>query len=342
LKRFAPVAVLFLLAPFVGELLLGATPVSRLGGLLPLSAVYGGGAVLIRELVRRRRTGWVGIALLGAAYAIVEEGFAVQSFFNPMLFRAGELGGRALGVNWVWTEWTIGYHVVWSVGIPILLAELLFPARRNESWLPVRGTVGIGLLYAAGVFAVAAIFRKVVTPDFHTPTTLMAGAVLASTVLIAGGLWRRREERDPDTYWQPGRVPAAWLLALTSMVGAVLWFGLLGIPSWLRDRPVVVVPMLLAVAMLFALAALVGRWRTRAKWTDVKWLALASGALAVNAAFGFFFVTAGNAVDHIGQGFVSVFACVMLLWFAAHVRRRVRNEGAVAWQPHTELSSPQT
>src|SRR5262245_9303125 len=75
--------------------------------------------------------------------------------------------------------------------------------------------------------AVAAIFRKVVTPDFHTPTTLMAGAVFAATVLTARGLSRRRAERDPDAHQQPGPVPAASLLVLTSMVGAVLWFALL-------------------------------------------------------------------------------------------------------------------
>lgn len=74
MRRYAPVLVLFILSPLIAEFLFGATPVSNLPALLPSLAVYGGGAVLIRELARRRGSGWGRIALLGAAYAIVERG----------------------------------------------------------------------------------------------------------------------------------------------------------------------------------------------------------------------------------------------------------------------------
>jgi hypothetical protein len=91
MRRIMPLLVLFVLAPLVAEVLLGAT-LSCIGGLLPVSLLYGGGAVLIRELARRRG-GWGSIALLGAAYGIVEEGLAIQSLFNPNLFNAGMSGG---------------------------------------------------------------------------------------------------------------------------------------------------------------------------------------------------------------------------------------------------------
>ena len=58
---------------------LGATPASNLRALLIEAPLYGGGVVLIRELVRRRGGGWGRVALLGAAYAIVEEGLAILS-----------------------------------------------------------------------------------------------------------------------------------------------------------------------------------------------------------------------------------------------------------------------
>src|SRR5262245_36272156 len=92
MRRFIPVLVLAVLATVVGEVLFGATTLSRLGGLLVVTPLYGGGAVLIRELARRRGPGWGRIVLLGAAYAIVEEGLAIQSMFNPDLFNAGILG----------------------------------------------------------------------------------------------------------------------------------------------------------------------------------------------------------------------------------------------------------
>ena len=169
MRRYVPVLVLLILSPFIAEVLFGATPISNLGGLLPGIAVYGGGAVLIRELARRRGPGWSRVALLGAAYAIIEEGLALQSMFNPDLFNAAGYGGRALGVNWVWSEWTLGYHIVWSIIIPILLAELLFPARRTEPWLGRVGVAVAGVVYALGVLAYGAIFRFAIAPGFRSP-----------------------------------------------------------------------------------------------------------------------------------------------------------------------------
>jgi hypothetical protein len=52
-KRHAPVWMLLLLAPLIGEVLFGSTPLSRLPLLLPQIGLYGGAAVLIREFVVR-------------------------------------------------------------------------------------------------------------------------------------------------------------------------------------------------------------------------------------------------------------------------------------------------
>src|SRR5215213_2294641 len=103
------------LAPAVAEVLFGATPITNPGAMLPDVAVYGCGALLIREVARRRGLGWSSILVLGVAFGIVEEGLALESLFNPSLFNAGDLGGRALGINWVWAQWTLGYHTVWSI-----------------------------------------------------------------------------------------------------------------------------------------------------------------------------------------------------------------------------------
>ena len=70
-------------APLVAEFLLGNLPVKLLPALIVLAPMYGGGALLIREAVRRTGRGWPSILLLGMAYAIFEEAFydavAVQS-----------------------------------------------------------------------------------------------------------------------------------------------------------------------------------------------------------------------------------------------------------------------
>jgi len=246
----------------------------------------------------------------------------VQSLFNPALFHAAEIGGRAFGVNWVWTEWAIGYHMVWSVGIPIVLTEMLFPDVRDVPWLGGRGVFAMGLLYCVGVAVIAAIFRRIVTPDFHAPVASMAGAALACAALIAAALLRRPDLRGADDRGQPGRVPAAWLLLPMSVTGGALWFRLLALPDSIRHGRLAIVAIVLAAAALALLFRAIGTWMRRDGWTDVETLALTSGSMAVSAAFGLFEVTAGNRVDQIGQGGISAIACVLLVWLAAHLRRR--------------------
>jgi len=83
LRRLLPVFSLWLLAPLVAEYLLGSLPVSLITILPLMAAMYGSAALLIREAARRSGGGWMTIALLGAAYGFVEEGFVTQSLFNP-------------------------------------------------------------------------------------------------------------------------------------------------------------------------------------------------------------------------------------------------------------------
>ena len=77
--RAAPIMTLFLLPAIIAELLYGSTPITNLTPLVPEILVYGSAALLIRELVRRRGTGWLGIVLLGIAFAVAEECVIVQT-----------------------------------------------------------------------------------------------------------------------------------------------------------------------------------------------------------------------------------------------------------------------
>jgi hypothetical protein len=323
MRRYAPVLVLFVLSPLVAEVLFGATTLSRIGGLLPTSLLYGGGAVLIRELARRRGDGWGRIALLGAAYAIVEEGLAIQSMFNPNLFNAGILGGRALGVNWVWSEWAIGYHVVWSILIPILLAELLFPTRRAEPWLGRAGVAGAGIVYVLGALAIGAIFHFVITPDFRIPIVPNVAAALLAAGLVALALGWPAAPSVPPTPAVMRDAPSPWLVGLVVAVAALAWFVLLGLPQVLRDGALVLAPMLAELTLVAGVVALLRRWSAPGRrWTDLHWLALACGLMLVSMLVGFFFVTADNPVDQAGQGIASLAAIALLALFARRLQQR--------------------
>src|SRR5699024_11345040 len=75
--RLLPPFVLLVLSPFVGEFLLGniePVPSSWLASLLPLVLLYGGGALVIREMTRRLGRGYPTMALFAVGYALLEEG----------------------------------------------------------------------------------------------------------------------------------------------------------------------------------------------------------------------------------------------------------------------------
>lgn len=114
--------------------------------------LYGSGVLVCRELMVRWKTGWSGLLLLGAAYAIVEEGFTVKTFFDPTLTMLGPLAwyGRWAGVNWVWAVWLMVFHAAFSIAFPIFLVEWRWPAIRGQALLTKR-QFGLALALLAGV-----------------------------------------------------------------------------------------------------------------------------------------------------------------------------------------------
>src|SRR6476619_5392887 len=158
LRRVAPAATLFLLAPIIGEVLFGAIPLSRLPfGLLGVLGLYGGGAILVRETVRRRRLGAVWLVLLGLAYGLIEEGLVVQSLFDQHYRGLDFLGyyGHWLGVSCVWLEFIVPYHAVFSIAIPIVITELFFPEQRDAAWVSARGLLGVALVFISNALLLA-------------------------------------------------------------------------------------------------------------------------------------------------------------------------------------------
>jgi hypothetical protein len=81
-KKISAVVTLLVVAPLVAEYLLGDLPLKLLPVMIIMAPMYGGGAVLIREVARRTGRGWPMMLLLGVAYMLIEEGLVGQSLFN--------------------------------------------------------------------------------------------------------------------------------------------------------------------------------------------------------------------------------------------------------------------
>ena len=77
---------LYLLAPIIAEMLTGSTPPlgwNNVGGVILTTGLYGSGALLARELVRRRGLSWGSLALLGAAMVCWKRGWPFRVGSTP-------------------------------------------------------------------------------------------------------------------------------------------------------------------------------------------------------------------------------------------------------------------
>lgn len=267
-----PILTLLLLAPSLGELLSGSSPPSEYFpfGWLFQAALYGTGALMVRDLARRWGKGWPSIILLGAAYGIYEEGIAVRSFFDPTWGDLGLLAtyGRWLGVNWVWAEWLTIYHAVVSITIPILLVELLFPRHRSDPWLGKPGWAACAVLFLAYV-AFGPLLKM------RAPVLGLLGCVVMIGLL--GWLAYRWPIHDDTCINRARSFRPGWFIGLgfLGMLGEFLIF--MALPSTSLPPPVTLLGGI-GLCLLVASAARVMGGRS---WTERHRWALAFGALLV-------------------------------------------------------------
>ncbi|MCD4684863.1 MAG: hypothetical protein K8S97_02870 [Anaerolineae bacterium] len=225
---------LMILATLCGEMLSGSMPplefIINPLGVVFLMMLYGSGAVLIREFVRRWDKGWPSILMLGIAYGIYEEGLVVRSFFDPTWQDLDILAeyGRWIGVNWIWSINLTWFHAVVSIAIPIALTELMYPSLKNELWVARRGLKIHGTLFGL-MLPIGVAFEMVAPPLAY------AGCAL----LIVWLVWRARRwpDRTPKT--------AQYTVARQRSIGWLGFLGMVGLLFTLWILPAGNVPPLL-------------------------------------------------------------------------------------------------
>ncbi len=145
LRRLAnPVLAILVLAPFLGEVLSTSTP--PLDFVLPwnlvlFAALYGSGALVCRELMRRYHLGLPGLCLLAAAYAVYEEALIVHSWFDNRYQAKSGVGAysRVWHTNLLLATHLTVFHMAVSICSSVLLVERLFPTYRDRAWAGRRG-----------------------------------------------------------------------------------------------------------------------------------------------------------------------------------------------------------
>ncbi|MGZ0150193.1 hypothetical protein ACXJJ3_24240 [Kribbella sp. WER1] len=313
MKRWA--LALFFLAPFVGEYLLGNQPIGKLGSIFLFAPMYGGGAVLIREVARRHGLGWTGIVLMALAYGLLEEGPIDQMLFNPAYVGLDSFDGMAvipgLGISLTLLQGTVTLHTIWSICVPIALIEACAP---SGPWLRRGGLITVAAIFVVGSTLLAVMqavgFHFVASPAEFAVSAVVIGGLVA----LAFALGRRTPRRTD------GDVPRPLAVGLTAFaLTSVYWLESIVFPDaneWISAAWWFV--------LFGAATAIALRWARRRTWTPRHTLALATGALLTYAWAGF---SQARELDHPSFLGNTVFALVAVV-LAVVVRRRLGSQTA--------------
>jgi len=298
-SRIAPALLMMVLPPFFTEWLQGGTRLSAIIGFPPIVVmeivVWGGGALMLRALARKLGLGWGSLILFGLAIAMAEEFVIQQTSFAPLVIKLkGVEWARAGGINYVYALWALVYEAVWVVLMPTLVAEMVFPDRKRETWLRPVGLIIVGLLFPIGsAMAWFGWTRIARVRTFHLPIydptpgeLLGALAVIAALFLWAIKFPPRRAVSAPP--------PSPVLLGISGAIWSTLWFMLVVLAFGLMPQlPAPAVFVAFLVLILVVLACMM-RWGADAAWTESHSFGLVFGTLggAMLATFGGFI---GNA-----------------------------------------------
>jgi hypothetical protein len=267
-RKISAVITLFFVAPLVAEYLLGDLPLKLLPVVIVLAPMYGGGAVLIRDVARRAGRGWPTMLVLALAYMLIEEGLVTQSLFNHdylkmQMHLLDPAYLPALGIGAWWTLLMINLHVFWSMGVSIALVEALYPAEADAPWMGVVGDAVLGVLFVVGAVANFGIGLKQ-NHFVASHAQLLSVAVLCVLVAVCAYLLPRGGRGIMS-----GAVPSAWV---SGVMALVFGLGLISTPP--RWGWGAVGAMLAIDAIFLGLVWILSR---RAAWGSLHILSLAAG-----------------------------------------------------------------
>ncbi|MFD0023671.1 hypothetical protein [Streptomyces sp. NPDC058382] len=321
--RFRSAIGLFLLAPLIGEFLLGNQPVTALPSVFLLAPLYGGGALLVREAARRAGRGWPTMILLGAAYALIEEGPVDQMLWNPHYggfdLGAAYAGGRVplLDTSVQLLQDVLTMHTVWSICVPIALVEAFAgDGDRTRPWLGLPGLWATAVVFVAGSGFLA--LAQAESEDFvATPAQFTVAGLVIAALITAAFLCRRRGER-PGTGPRP---PAPWVVGALSFAATSGYWG----REYLPDGVPAAVPVLGWVVLLAAVLVPCVRWARGEGWSGAHRLGLAGGALLTYAWVGFEqsrYLDVSRSTGIVGSAVFAAGALVLLTAAARSGARR--------------------
>ncbi len=255
-------------------------PLALLAGMLVFGPLYGGPAVLLREVARRTGRGWQSMLLLATAFGIIQCGLVDQSLFTDS-YRDIPSWGRVLhatyvaplGVGAYYAQSFVLGHIIYSFCAPIALVEAVQPSTARTPWLGRRGIGVVALLYLAA--AALVLQDHLANEASHASVgevvvTLAVAAGLAAAAFAlrpVAGVERAEASRAPRVSVV---LAASFVLASVQAAMPETWRGVAG-----------------AVAATAAAGLLLWRASRRDGWTLAHAAGVAAGVLLSRAVLAF-------------------------------------------------------
>jgi hypothetical protein len=323
----APALALVFLAPMIAEVLSGATRLSYIFVLIPEMMVWGCGALLIREVVRRWNAGGTSLLLLGLALSVAEEFIIQQTSLAPLPWLGSTpVYSRQWGVNWLFFLFMLGYESVWVVVVPVQLTELIFPERRNDLWLKTRGMVISAAIFLLGSYIAWFAWTQRARPmTFHvppyhpSPVLIGIGALAIVVLAIAAYALRNAEPKSSAR-----KAPPAWIVGPVVLIMGFPWYALMTLifAPTLKHNFSFWLPMAVGVVWAFLVYLIVRYWSSSSGWKDMqRWSAVFAATLVCMIA-GFSGSSSWLRMDLIAKVILNLIAVVALLLLAIKIRRR--------------------
>lgn len=265
--RWFPVLGVLVLAPWFAEMSWGGYPPTDIPViLLFLAPMYGGAAVLIREVARRTGRGWPTILLLAAAFGVLQAGIVDQSLFNPSYDRYDfqhPVHVDGIDVSLYYLLAFVAGHVVASIAAPIAVAEA-WSRRGREPWLTRRTSWLLAVLYALSTLVNHIGVKDEAGHGFQAaPLQTLTAAVTVVLLVTVALRWRARATTDT-------RVAPPWVVTAIGFVAYLLY-----LPG--ENTAAFVV----GVSVVALVVAVVGTWSRSRRWGDDHTFALLVGTLLV-------------------------------------------------------------
>lgn len=314
-----PAWTLVFLAPFIAEVLSGATHVSVIFALVPEMMVWGCGTLLIRELVRRWGGGWPSLLMFGLGLSIAEEFVIQQTSLAPLPFPGVAAAyGRAWGVNWIYFLFMLAFESVLVVLVPIQVTELIFAKRSAKPWLRTRGMIIAAVIFLLGSrmawYAWIKRVRPMIfhLPPYHPSPTAIGGGLLAIALLaleayLIRGIGHTVQARS---------TPSAWVVGVVTFVLGAPWYWLMKLQF--TPHPEKNPPWWVAIAALVLWGAVAygvfRRWTASPQWNGLHNWAGAFAATLLCMSAGFLGSSTWSRLDLIGKAVLNVIAVAGFLW----------------------------